>query len=421
MTIFALIIKEIRRRKINFILGLASVMLSVAILTGTFTNLHIYDIKTTSIIAQKEQETTVRMAALEDDYRKIMKNLGFNLLILPKNQRLGDLYVDDFASEYMPEYFVKKLSESGIMSIRHLLPSLQQKLKWPEQKRTIILIGVRGEAPFVHRDSKEPLLVAVPKDHAIVGNELAVSLALEAGDNISILGQEFEILKCNEERGTKDDITIWIDLAQAQAMLDKPGKINAMLALKCHCSGNEISQIRSDIGKILPNVQVIEQGAKVLTRAEARDRAAKEAQNSILAEKESRLKLRKEQERFSSILIPLVLVGSGILISLLFFANVRDRKSEIGILAAVGVKSSRIMMLFLGKALFMGTLGALTGFFLGLMTALLRNGTIPTSTSFLLQNFLWALLLANVLSFAASWIPAFQAALHDPAAVLREE
>ena len=307
------------------------------------------------------------------------------------------------------------------MSIRHLLPSLQQKLKWPEQKRTIILIGVRGEAPFVHRDSKEPLLVAVPKDHAIVGNELAVSLALEAGDNISILGQEFEILKCNEERGTKDDITIWIDLAQAQAMLDKPGKINAMLALKCHCSGNEISQIRSDIGKILPNVQVIEQGAKVLTRAEARDRAAKEAQNSILAEKESRLKLRKEQERFSSILIPLVLVGSGILISLLFFANVRDRKSEIGILAAVGVKSSRTMMLFLGKALFMGTLGALTGFFLGLMTALLRNGTIPTSTSFLLQNFLWALLLANVLSFAASWIPAFQAALHDPAAVLREE
>jgi putative ABC transport system permease protein len=421
MTIISLIFKEIRRRKINFMLGLASVILSVAILIGALSNLYIYDIKTSNIIAQKENETKLRMAALEDDYRKIMKNLGFNLLILPKDQRLGDLYADDFASEYMPEDFAKKLSESGLMSIRHLLPSLQQKIKWPEQKRTIILIGTRGEVPFIHRDPKEPILIAVPKDHAIIGHELASSLELSNGDIITLLGRKFKVEQINEERGSKDDITIWIDLDQAQVLLDKPDKVNAILALKCHCSDNEISQIRGDITRFLPDVQVIEHGSKVLTRAEARDRAAQEAQLAIIAEKENRFKLRKEQERFSSILIPLVLLGSGILISLLFFANVRDRKSEIGILTAVGVKSSKIMLLFLGKAILMGTLGAVIGFILGLLTAFIRNDIFAIHTDFIFETFFTALSLAVFLSFAASWIPAYRGAQEDPADVLRGE
>jgi hypothetical protein len=129
MNINKLVIKEITRRKLNFFLGLISVIFAVTAVIGALTMLKIHDLKTDRIITQKELETGERMIVLEDDYRKIMKNLGFNLLILPKDQNLNDLYADDFASKYMPESYVDSLAASPSMYIRHLLPSLQQKIE----------------------------------------------------------------------------------------------------------------------------------------------------------------------------------------------------------------------------------------------------------------------------------------------------
>ncbi len=182
MNINKLVIKEITRRKLNFVLGLLSVVFAVTTVTGVLTMLHIHDLKTGEIVAKKEGETRERMAVLEDDYRKIMKNLGFNLLILPKDQNLNDLYADDFATKYMPESYVDSLAASHSMFIRHLLPSLQQKIEWPEKRRTIILTGIRGEVPFLHKDPKEPMMVAVPKGTMIMGHELHNSLNLKTGE-----------------------------------------------------------------------------------------------------------------------------------------------------------------------------------------------------------------------------------------------
>jgi len=421
MSIFQLVVKEISRRKINFLLALLSVTFAVAIFIGSLFMLKAHDLRTEKIIALKQAETEERMAVLQNDYRKIMKKLGFNLLILPHNQKLRDLYADDFASEYMPEAFVTKLSESQIITIRHLLPSLQQKIKWPERKRTIILIGTRGEVPFLHRDPKEPILVAVPKGHAVIGYELAASLDVRTGQTITLLGRDFVVTSVNEERGSRDDITIWIDLGEAQTLMNKEGQINAILALKCLCAGNEIAQIRSEIAAILPGVQVIEQGTKVVTRAEARQRAAREAKEALASVVETRRHLRAEQVAFSSLLVPAVLLICGIWIAFLFFSNVRERRSEIGILAAIGVRAKMILLLFVGKALLLAAVGAILGYVIGVVAVIVwRNMTDPFSW-FHLPWFLLALLVATILALTASWIPAYLATGQDPAYVLREE
>jgi len=112
MNIWRLVLKEIQRRKLNFGLGLLSITIAVAVLVGALTMLKAHDIRTQRIIAHREAQTKARMKALEDDYRKIMKGMGFNLLILPKDQNLSDLYADDYASKYMPEEYVHKLSSS---------------------------------------------------------------------------------------------------------------------------------------------------------------------------------------------------------------------------------------------------------------------------------------------------------------------
>ncbi len=412
--------KEILRRKANFASGLIAVTLAVAVLAGAMTMLRLHDLRTERIVAQKEQETRQRMALLEDDYRKIMKNLGFNLLILPSTQKLSDFYADDALSSYMPDTYATRLAEAKIVTIRHLLPSLQEKVRWPERKRAIILIGTRGEVPSMFRDAREPILVAVPKGSAVVGHELAESCGLKAGDRIALFGRTFTVSQCNEERGSSDDISIWIDLAQAQEILNKPGKINAILALKCICAGNELALVRRDVAAVLPGVQVIEQGSKVLTRAEARDRAAREAADALAAEVRNRRQLREEQEKLSSILVPLVLLVSALWIGLVFYTNVRERRSEIGILRALGARAGTILRLFLTKALLMGIAGGVVGYALGTLAGLSRQAEFRSA---FLQApvFFLATCTAIALSLAASWVPAYYAAQRDPAEVLREE
>ena len=412
MSVWQLVIKEIIRRKANFVSGLVAVTLAVAVLAGSMTVLRLHDLRTERIVARKEQETRQRMALLEDDYRKIMKNLGFTLLIVPSNQKLSDFYADDAVSAYMPDAYASRLAEAKIVTIRHLLPSLQEKVLWPERKRTIILIGTRGEVPSLFRDAREPILAAVRKGHAVVG--------LRPGERIVLFGRTFTVSQCNEERGSKDDISVWIDLSEAQGLLGKPGRINAILALKCLCAGNELANVRRDVAAVLPGVQVIEQGSKVLTRAEARDRAAQEAADALAAEVANRRQLRDEQERFSSILVPLVLLASALWVGLVFYTNVRERRSEIGILRALGARARTILRLFLTKALLMGGAGGLAGYVLGTSIGLARQGEIrvPFLDPLL---FLLASSTAVVLSLAASWAPAYYAAQQEPAEVLREE
>ena len=173
MNLRRLIIQEILHNKLAFFVGIASVVLAVGVLSAQLTLLDAHDIQTAHILTEKEQKLSEDMRIMEDDYRKIMKDLGYNLLIMPKGQRLDNFYSDGYASIFMPEENVTALSESKIMTIRHLLPSIEQKIRWSEQSnRMIILMGTRGEVPVMHRDPKEPMLMAVPLGEIVLGFEL---------------------------------------------------------------------------------------------------------------------------------------------------------------------------------------------------------------------------------------------------------
>jgi len=425
MTLGRLVVKEILHRKLNSAMALVSVTAAVASLVGALTVLRAHDLRTNEIIARKEAEVQEMMRKMEDDYRKIMKKLGFNLLIIPREQKLDDFYAEQYASKYMPEEYVDRLVESRIMSIRHLLPSLQQKLKWPERERTIILMGVRGEVPLPYRTPREPMVQPVPPGTMVVGYELHRSLGLSVGDRVKLLGREFTVSRLHPERGNKDDITVWINLAEAQELLGKKGKINAILALECFCFGSRLAEIRQEITRILPDTQVIELATEVLVRAEARERAARTAREALEAEKKNRAEHRAEIEAFASVLVPLVVVVCALWIGLLAFGNVRQRRPEIGILHAIGVCSRDILLIFLARAMLMGFVGAIVGYFVGLVAGgvwgKLPAGGAWRAAFFDLRLFLAVLVLAPLLAAFASWIPAMMAAQQDPAVVLREE
>ena len=426
MTLWHLVTREILHQKLNFALGICSVVVAAGVLVAELTLLDAHDERTGQILVEKEARTAEEMARMEDDYRKIMKKMGFNLLILPAEQSLENYYATGYVTEHMPEEYVHRLAGSGLMTIRHLLPSIEQKITWPEQKgRSIILVGTRGEVPFTHRAPKEPMLLAVNPGEMIVGYQLATSLGRKVDDRVRLFRESFRISEIHDERGTKDDITVWIDLAKAQEMFGLQGKINAILALKCHCLGNEVSQIREDVARILPETQIVEVDSKVVTRAEARDRARAAAEMALAAERANRARMRGELEKFAAWLIPMVIIGSTVWIALLALGNVRHRRSEIGILRAVGLRSVQVLNIFLAKAVLLGIIGAFLGYLAGFAVGVASGElTMNMQTAGKLFNpglFFLVLFTAPLLSALASWIPALIAAGQDPAEVLREE
>lgn len=424
MSTWHLVLREIGYRKANFALSVVAVLVAAACVVAAISLLGRYDLRTEERAAQQEADLRGRMASLEDDYRKITKGLGFNILILPKDQNLSDFYAEDFASKLMPEAYAEQLVRARVASINHILPILQQKLKWTERQRTVQLIGTRGEIALLNKGRKAAMLDPVPPGGVVVGYELHRSLKLAVGQQLALSGQQFKISSLQPQRGNQDDITLWINLPEAQKLLGQEGRINAILALECTCAVDRLGQIRDEVAKILPNTQVIEFSSQALARAEARNRAALEAREAIDREKESRACQRQEREGLFAVLVPLVIGACALWAGLLALGNVRGRVGEIGILRALGVPTRRVLAILLARATLIGLFGAALGFAAGWLGAWLGeerlSGGPPLGSLFDARLCMLVVALTPLVSAAVSWLPALWATQLDPADSLRE-
>ncbi|WP_417383835.1 ABC transporter permease [Gimesia sp.] len=425
MSLFHLVIQEMQHRKMNFLLGLLSVVVAVACLVAALTLLQADEIQTELILEKKSVEVKQAGAQLEDAMRKITKGLGFNILILPADEDLSEFHLTGIVEKTMPEDNVTKLAESKIVTVNHLLPMVAKKVTWPEKECEIILTGTRGEVPQLERALKKPLQQLVPEGKMVLGYQIQKKLGLKTGDEVKLMGKPFKVSQTYLERGNSDDSTVWINLKEAQELLGMQNLVNAILALECNCATEDrVAEIRKDVGEILPGTQIIERGPPALARAEARNKAHATAVASLEQEKANRIQLIERHADFAAVLVPLVVLGCGAWIGFLSLENVRRRATEIGILRAIGLRSSQVFGIFIFKAVLIGLIGALLGYFLGygigVIWGKLPESIEPREVLFSGRWLLLSLVFAPLLASFASWIPALMAARQDPATILQE-
>ena len=435
MNLWRLVIREINYRKAGFAMGLVSIVVAIACLTGAVTLLRAHDIRSERILAERERETREEMARMEDDYRRIMRDLGHNVLVLHEDQDLASLTALGHPDTAMPLEYAFKLGREGGGSetLNHLLPVLQHKAVWPEHGIEILLSGTPGQVPVDHRrrfltedgtEYRNPIIRTLPEGMIRIGNGVAQRLGIRPGETVTMNGREFTVERVLRGEGTVDDIAVWCDLEFAQEWLGKEGQINGILGLECICEPDALGRVVTDVRSILPDVQVIEFSSRVVARAEARQRAGEAHQTAIEAEKEHQGQMRRERSTFAAVLVPVTLAGAGVWVFFLVLTNVRERHAEIGILRALGVPELTIMGVFLLKAAAMGLAGAVVGYFAGVAVGAAWGGVGPGEAGFAglfgPGLFVAALLLAPALCAAAAWFPAMRAARQDPAEVLRE-
>ncbi|HEV2033332.1 MAG TPA: FtsX-like permease family protein [Candidatus Dormibacteraeota bacterium] len=121
----------------------------------------------------------------------------------------------------------------------------------------------------------------------------------------------------------------------------------------------------------------------------------------------------------------LALVIGGLSVVNTMFMAVAERIREIGLKKAVGATTRHIMGEFLLEATFIGALGGLIGYGLGLAITVVANATTPPgqSTLFLVtvRLTLFALGFAIALGAVAGLLPAWRAARLDPVTALRNQ
>jgi len=401
-------IAEIKHRKIHFILGILAVAAAVVVWLTSFDSLATFDRNTEAQLVELEEKTNAELKKLEDDIRKTMKGLGFNVFLFPKGEELWQIKERGYSEQTMPQDSVHKLAESKIVTVNHLLPQLSRRIQWKEQNRSILLVGVEGQVPISHRSKKKPIMDPLAPGSINLGHDLHQSLGLKKGDTVALNGKNYLVAQTHPPRNFIDDGSAWIHLDEAQEIFDQKGKINAILALGCNCASiDRLGEIRSEISAILPDVQIIELGSSAMVRAEARNKAGDRARDSKQAILENRNAARKERIRFASILTPLIAGGAFFALVYLAFSNVRERLPEIGTLRAIGVSHLKIAALLLGRAALLGLMGSLLAFL------------ISIAASFSFPHLIW--ILIPLASAAAAWLPTIYALTKDPVAILRHD
>jgi len=449
MSTTRLILSEIRFRSVNFLLCLAAVVIAATLFITGPTLLGGYAADTQRELAalqaeadqlqsdmeQKKKETEAILADMDKQTKRIMRDLGVNLRIVHRDTNLSNLYTDFVAVEFPEEYIQKLAAAEQIETIVHLIATLQQKIKWRE--RTALVVGTLPVTSKAQSsEGKQHMGVVVEPGTVYVGHELGVGL--KQGETIEIEGQAFQIAQIMPEFGGLNDVQLVLDLHDAQKLLNKPGKINQIMALGCKCKGDRISVIRQQLEQVLPDTRITEDKPRAEAREKQRDLveatrkqeeervAASLAQVVAHRQRQQASRARQQQmlARLINITTPLVILTSALFVGLMTGSNVRERRPEIGVLRALGKSAGNIAGLFLGKAVLLGLLGGLLGCGLGYVLAPLVGRTMLDLAADLFRvRPVWlvaTLLGAPLITVLASYIPARTAVAQDPAIVLMD-
>jgi len=463
MRITRLVVAEIFGRPLNFLLCLVVIVVAAilfivgpTILSGyaadTRQQLQSLQQETDAALTAMQQETDSMLAELDKKTIRIMRDMGVNLRIVHRDTKLSDLYTDSVAVDFPEDYVQKLATAPQVETIVHLVATLQEKIKWHGQP-VVLLVGMLPVLTDSQKNmEKQHLAQPVESGTVVVGYELATALpesqlaaadvnqsgTLDSGDELEILGTAFRVAEVRPEQGGIEDFQLILHLHDAQQLVGKPGRIHQILALSCKCKGNRISVIRRELEGVLPDTKVTEHLSQATAREQQRDLVAQKRAEQLSLLKANRTQqvgiLRANRahgeqtlESLVTVLLPLVVLVAGIMVGIVTWLNVCERRAEIGLLRALGKRTSQIAALFLLKALLVGLLGGVAAglLCLGGHGLLLHAGDWAARYNLALfrpSSSLLALTVlgAPIVTMLASYLPMLGAIAQDPAQILTE-
>lgn len=397
--------KELWLRKSRMVSGLLAITLGIAVI----------------VAIQSVASVSERAVAIKLD------NLGANILVLPQAASVDDYYTADIDAPTFPEDYVERVATSMLPGVDNLSPKLTRRVKIGEVP--VVLTGILpanelaakpiwqssglagaelaaacGTSPEVKKGPSyvDPKLQRKAIDslapaEVLVGSVVARRLNLTDGSRVAIEGRTFTATRVLPETGTIDDDRIYAHLHVVQDLLGTGRQVSAIEIMGC-CSA--ISDgLLGKLRNILPDTRITTIGQIVNTQIET---------NRLMA-------------KVSFILLVIIVIVGAISIANYMWANVEERRREIGTLLTLGATRGNIYRLFLTKSIILGLLGGLGGYVLGTLTALILGPELAgLAVEPVPVYIVWSILIAVAIAVIGSWYPTYRATRLDPAAILQE-
>jgi len=397
--------EEIRHRRSQLLSGLLAITLGIAVVTA------IRSVTTASEIAVATK----------------LDNLGANILVLPQGASTDDYYTADVDAPTIPEQYVERILASTLPGVDNLSPKLTRRI--PIGTREIVLTGILPSSEIAAKPAwqiagvegaelklscdpeaaantshgyederlKRKTVDVLGEAECLVGSEASARLGVSAGDTLAILGRDFAVARELPPTGTLDDDRVFVHLRTMQALVGAEGQVSAIEIMGCcnAISGGLLAKLRN----VLPDTRI----ATI---------------NQIVA---TQLETNQLMRRVSLAFLLIVLIVGAVSIGNYLWANVNERRREIGILRMIGAPRSAIYGLLFSKASILGVVGGVAGFLLGTAAALWLG---PYLAGLRVRPD-WSLLLLAVpaslaIALIGAWLPARAASRIEPFSSMQE-
>jgi putative ABC transport system permease protein len=354
MNIRKLVWLEFKQHKSQLISGLLAITLGIAVIVG---------IRSISVVSEKAVAVN-------------LDNLGANILVLPQASNVDNYYSADIDAPTIPEEYVERIVSSNLEGVDNLSPKLTRRIKIGNAN--VVLTGILpknevSSKPLWQRSGllgnnikascapdnaankssgyedeklKRKPIESLGADECLVGYAMAAKLKVAEGRELDILGEKFKVTRVINETGTIDDDRIFIHLHRAQELLKIPNQVSAIEIMGC-C--NAISDgLLSKLRNVLPDTKITTIGQIVSTQ----------------------IQTNKMMNKVSLIFLIIIIFVGGISIGNFMWANINERRKEIGMLRMIGFNKTVIYRMMLSKAFVLGIIGGIIGYFLGTLAGM---------------------------------------------------
>ncbi len=402
MRLRTLVLREIFERKSQLLTSFLAILLGI------------------TVIVSIKNITHYSEGAVEQE----MDSLGANVLVLPKSATLQDYYNADLQSDTIPEDYVNLLRMSDIQGLDNISPKLSVPVQL--QGKNFHLTGILplnefqakkswgGAGIFSHpvgcgngvgmmesedkrTFSRKKVIKTLADNEVLVGADVAATLGLKDADALELLGKKFTVTAVLPQTGTVDDSRIFAHLHTVQDLTKKGHVINVIEIIGC-C--HEIAaDLVGNVNRLLPDAKVV----------------------TVVQTAQSQIRINTMMSNLSLMFLVIIVFVGGSSIANYMYANVFERRREIGTLMALGADSRLVLKVFLLKALLLGVAGGIGGYVLGSIFAFVLGPQLAGIRVWPM----WELSIAAIgisigLTLVASYFPARRAARLDPCATFQE-
>ncbi|NTW31637.1 MAG: ABC transporter permease [Bacteroidetes bacterium] len=404
MNIKKLVWLEFKQHKSQLISGLLAITLGIAVIVG---------IRSISVVSEKA-------VAINLD------NLGANILVLPQSSNVDNYYTADIDAPTFPEEYVERVATSTIAGVDNMSPKLTRRVTIAGQKYVLTgilpknelaskpiwqnsgLYGSELKASCGPNPSNETLgykdeklqrksIDSLSADDCMMGYSAARRLNIKEGGTVTIEGKSFKVAKIISETGTIDDDRIFAHLHTVQNLLGIKAQISAIEIMGC-C--NAISEgLLGKLRNILPDTKVTTIGQIVSTQ----------------------IQTNQMMNKVSLIFLIIIIFVGGISIGNFMWANVNERRKEIGMLRMIGFSRTVIHKMLLAKAFILGVLGGVIGYILGTIAGMWLGPELAGLSVNPIPSLIGVALVISIgVSLIGSLIPAYLAGKIEPFSNMQE-